>query len=75
MNDSFTDADRNALREFIKTEPGRKLLMEIVNYEMALQAEAYGSKVSLEKQGQNLNRMSGLYWVRTLIQDLTKVDK
>jgi hypothetical protein len=75
MNDDFTKADRNALIAYIKTDSGRKLLMMIVNYETTLLAEAYNPKTSLEKQGQYVNRVSGLHWARTLIQDLMTVDK
>jgi len=73
MNDEMTPEDINTLRAYLATESGRKFLMLLVNQETTLLAEAYGSKSSLEKQGQNVNRVAGLYWVRTLIQSL--VDK
>lgn len=70
--DELTPEDINQLRAYIATESGRKLLLKFINYETTLLAEAFNSKSSLEKQGQLVNRVSGIYWVRTLIQDLTK---
>lgn len=72
MNEQFTDADKNVLKEFIKTDTGRKYVMKLANQELAYIAEAYGAKVALEKQGQLINKASGIYWVRTLTEDLIK---
>ena len=68
--EQFTDAERNELRAFIQTETGKKLLLTLVNQEMSLLAESYNSRTPLEKQGQIVNRVSGIYWCRTLIGDL-----
>ena len=72
MNDELTPEDRNVLRAYIDTASGKKLLTKLVNQEITLLGESFNNKATLEKQGQNVNRVSGIYWVRTLIQDLTK---
>ena len=72
MNEQFTDADKNVLREFIKTDTGRKYVMKLANQELAHIAEAYGAKSTVERQGQLINKASGIYWVRTLTEDLIK---
>lgn len=69
-SEELTPEERNVLKAYIATESGRKLLTKLANYEVSLLAEAYSSKTSLEKQGQLVNRVSGIYWVRTLIGDL-----
>lgn len=71
----LTDAERNQLRAFINTEAGKKLLLKFVQEELENFAVAYNKKSSLEKQGQLLNRNSGIYWCRTLIEDLIKPSK
>lgn len=68
--DELHGADINEIKAFVKTEGGRKLLLLLANHEATLLAEAYSSKSSLEKQGQIVNRVSGIYWVRTLIDDI-----
>lgn len=69
----LTQEDINALRAYIQSEPGKKFILKLVDQEMTLLAQAYNSKASLELQGQIVNRVSGIYWVRTLIDDLTKI--
>lgn len=71
--DELTPADINDLRAFIQTEAGRKFILLLAGQETTLLATAFNSKSSLEKQGQLVNRVSGIHWVRTLIQDL--IDK
>lgn len=73
MDDELTPEDRNVLKAYVDTASGKKLLTKLVNQEIALLGEAFNNKAALEKQGQNVNRVSGIYWVRTLIQDLTKL--
>ena len=73
--DTFTDADKNVLREYIATESGKKLLMKMVNYELNLFAEAYNNKTTTERQVQIVNTASGVYWVRSLIEQLLKIPK
>lgn len=68
--DNLTPEDRNNLRDYIQTESGRKFLLLLVNQEMSLLAEAFNPKTPLERQGQIANRVSGIYWARTLIEDL-----
>jgi|GEM_PF-6449871 len=73
MNDELTDSDINEIKAFIKTEGGRKLLVLLVNQETSLLSQSFNPLTVVEKQTQLVNRVSGIYWVRTLIQDL--VDK
>lgn len=70
MKDEFTAADRNALREYIQSESGRKFLLLLVGQETALLAETHGPKTTMERQNQLINRHGGVYWVRTLIDDM-----
>lgn len=74
MND-FTGADINQLREFISSEAGRKFLMILVNEETTLLATAFNKKTSLEMQGQTVNRVSGIYWVRSWIDQMVTDQK
>ena len=69
-NDTITPEEINILKTYIATESGKKFLTMLVNQELTLLAQAYNSNASLEKQGQIVNRVSGIYWVRTLIEDL-----
>ena len=71
--ETLTPEEINVLKTYITTESGKKLLMILVNQEIDLLAQAYNSNASLEKQGQIVNKVSGIYWVRNLIQDL--IDK
>lgn len=71
--ETLTPEEINVLKTYIATESGKKLLMIFVNQEIDLLAQAYNSNASLEKQGQIVNKVSGIYWVRNLIQDL--IDK
>ena len=66
----LTPEEINVLKDYIKTESGKKFLMMLVNQELTLLAQSYNSNASLEKQGQTVNRVAGIYWVRTLIEDL-----
>jgi hypothetical protein len=71
--EELTPEEINVLRAYIDTPSGKKFLMKLVNYETTLLAEAFNLKSSsLEKQGQLVSRVSGVYWVRTLIEDLLK---
>lgn len=73
MDQELTAEEINVLRDYIKSPSGKKLLLKLVNYETTLLAEAFNLKSSsIEKQGQLVSRVSGIYWVRTLIEDLTK---
>lgn len=71
--EELTPEEINVLRAYIDTPSGKKFLMKLVNYETTLLSEAFNLKSSsLEKQGQLVSRVSGVYWVRTLIEDLLK---
>lgn len=61
---------RNALRDFIDSPVGKDFLMLLVNQEVALEAEATAKEASTDKQIQLFNKKQGIYWVRTLINDL-----
>jgi hypothetical protein len=74
MND-FSGADINQLREFLNSEAGRKFLMILVNEETTLLATAFNKKTSLEMQGQTVNRVSGIYWVRSWLNQMITEQK
>ena len=69
-DENLTPEEINTLKAYIATPSGKKFLMMLVNQELTLLAQAYNSNASLEKQGQTVNKVSGIYWVRTLIEDL-----
>lgn len=73
--EEFTSEDKNILRAFIETPTGQRLLMKLVDQETTLLAEAFSSSASFERQGQIANRVSGIHWVRSLIQDLITIPK
>ena len=77
MNESqiFTNEDKNNLRAFMATEAGKKLLLRISNQEITYQTEAYSDRTSSERQAQLINRMAGLYWVRSKVASLIEVPK
>ena len=68
----LTPEEKNVLKEYINTPSGKKLLLVIANQELNLLAEGYGLKTSTERQVQIMNKTAGIYWVRTLLGDLTK---
>lgn len=71
----LTDAERNQLRAYINTESGKKLLLKFVQEELENFAVAYNKKSTTEHQSQLVNRNAGIYWCRTLIEDLIKPSK
>ena len=73
--EELTPEEINVLKEYINTESGKKFLLKLVNYETSLLAQSFGPKVTTEEQIQKVNRVSGIYWVRTLIQDLVTPKK
>jgi hypothetical protein len=70
MQDQLTQEERNQLRAFVATEAGRKLILLFANEELNCLAEGSRKSTTLEKQSQLINRMAGIHWVRTLIEDL-----
>lgn len=66
----MTNEDINHLREFINSDSGRKFLELLAQQEIALQAAAWALDATTDTQLKNLNKIHGIYWVRTLIQDL-----
>jgi hypothetical protein len=63
---------RGAYKQFLISEAGKDLLLRIVTYEAALQTENYAPGTSNEKKVSNTDKMAGLYWVRTQLDDLSK---
>ena len=61
---------RNSLREFIKSPAGAELLGLLINQELSLEAEATKKDITIDRQVQLFNKKQGVYWVRTLINDL-----
>jgi hypothetical protein len=61
---------RNSLKEFIQSPTGAELLGLLINQELALEAEATKKDISIDRQVQLFNKKQGVYWVRTLINDL-----
>lgn len=73
MDDELTAEEINVLRAYIDSPSGKKFLLKLVNYEMTLLAQAFNlESSSLEKQSQLVSRVSGIYWVRSFIDDLVK---
>lgn len=60
----------NALREYIKSDSGKRFLELLAQQEIALQAQAWAPDTTTDRQIINTNKVSGIYWVRTLISDL-----
>lgn len=71
MTDEMTDAEINELKKFINSNTGKKLLLKVTNQEVFLLAEAYNTRLATtDKQIQLVNKVAGLHWVRSLIEDL-----
>ena len=70
MKEEFTSDERNILRQYIETPSGKKFLEKLVKEELANFAVAYNKGATTENQAQLVNRNAGIYWVRSLIQDL-----
>lgn len=62
---------RGNYKQFLTSETGRDFLTRIVAYETQLQMEIYRDSTS-EKKLTNIDKMAALYWVRTLLDDLSK---
>lgn len=66
----MTPESRNQLKDFIQSEAGKQFLQTIIGQEVALEAEATSKDATTDKQIQLFNKKQGIYWVRTLINDL-----
>lgn len=66
----MTPEQRNALKAYIETDSGKAFLGLLVNQEVSLKAEAWMRETQTDRQVQLVNQEHGIYWVRTLIQDL-----
>lgn len=66
----MTPESRNQLKDFIKSEAGKQFLQTIIGQEVALEAEATSKDATTDRQIQLFNKKQGIYWVRTLINDL-----
>lgn len=63
---------RGDYKRFIESNAGRDFLSKIIAYETQLQTENYRDTTPTDKKLTNTDRLSGLYWVRTLLADLSK---
>lgn len=66
----MTNEQINELRDYINTSSGKKLLELIAQHEIDLQMSSWALDTTTDKQIRNINKASGVYWVRTLISDL-----
>lgn len=62
---------RGAYNQFLKSPTGADFLGKLAAYELSLQAQAY-MESSHEKKAQSIDKAAGIYWVRTLLADLSK---
>lgn len=67
MNDDL----RGAYNQFVKSPVGKDLLTQLSAYEVQLTALAYGESEH-QKKAQYIDKASGIYYVRTLLDDLSK---
>lgn len=66
------DELRSAYKQFLASPTGKDFLTRIVAYETDLQLQLYRPGATNEQKTTNIDRMSGLYWVRALLDDLSK---
>lgn len=72
MNPSAAKDDlRGAYNQFLKSPTGADFLGKLVAYELSLQGQAY-QESEHQKKAQAIDKASGIYWVRTLLEDLSK---
>lgn len=69
----MTPEQQNALRDYINSDSGRAFVQLMLNREIALKAECWTTNTETDRQIQLVNQEYGIYWVRTLIQDLITV--
>lgn len=62
---------RGAYNQFVKSPAGADFLSKLLAYELNLQGQAY-QESEHQKKAQAIDKASGIYWVRTLIADLSK---
>lgn len=62
---------RPGYKAFIDSPVGRDFLTRILAYETQLQMENYRDATN-ERKLSNIDKMTALYWVRTLLGDLAK---
>lgn len=62
---------RGAYNAFLKSPTGADFLGKLVAYELSLQGQAY-QESEHQKKAQAIDKASGIYWVRTLLDDLSK---
>lgn len=66
------DELRGDYDRFLKSPAGKDLLTRIVAYETQLQTENYRDTTTTERKLTNTDKLCALYWVRTLLADLSK---
>lgn len=64
------DELRGAYDQFVNSPVGKDFLTKVVAYETSLVIQAYADN-NPETQAKNINKAAGIYWVRTLLQDLS----
>lgn len=62
---------RGAYKTFLNSNVGRDFLTKLLAYEGSLTMEAINHDEPTI-QAKKLNKASGIYWVRTLLEDLSK---
>lgn len=63
---------RGTYNQFVKSPAGRDFLTRIIAYETQLQTDNYRPTATNAQKATNVDKMAGLYWVRTLLDDLSK---
>lgn len=71
MSEAAKDDLRGAYNQFLKSPAGADFLSKLAAYEMTLQSQAY-QESDHQKKAQSIDRAFGVYWVRTLLADLSK---
>lgn len=62
---------RGAYNQFLKSPVGADFLGKLMAYELSLLGQAY-KESEHQKKAQAIDKASGIYWVRTQLEDLSK---
>ncbi len=74
MNLNTVDELRGAYNRFVRSDAGKDFLGKLLAYEISLTAQAMNESEH-QKKAQFIDKASGIYWVRTLIDELSKPSK
>lgn len=69
--DPAKDELRGAYKQFLLSPVGKDLLSKMLAYEMSLNMESIRHDEP-HLQAKSINKASGIYWVRSLLDDLSK---